>query len=76
VAGARLKHPVDANEIFVELPETTTAALEAQGFEFYRWPLQGAAAGVLIRLVTSYATTDADIDEFIAAAATAKARHP
>jgi threonine aldolase len=75
VAGAQLLHPVDANEVFVVLPEATTASLEAQGFEFYRWPLQSTAGGVLIRLVTSYATTGADIDEFIAAAATAKATH-
>jgi threonine aldolase len=75
VAGAKLLHPVDANEVFVSLPEATAASLETQGFEFYRWPLQVAAPGVLVRLVTSYATTSADIDEFIAAAATAKANH-
>jgi threonine aldolase len=72
VAGARLLHPVEANEVFVELPETTAAALETQGFEFYRWPLKSAGTGVLIRLVTSYATASGEVDEFIAAAATAK----
>jgi len=68
VAGAQLMHPVEANEIFVALPEATVAGLETQGFKFYRWPLQTAPSGVAIRLVTSYATQGAEVDEFIAAA--------
>jgi threonine aldolase len=69
MADARLLHPVNANELFVELPEYIVAALENQEFKFYRWPLNIAANGVTIRLVTSYATPSADVDEFIAAAA-------
>jgi threonine aldolase len=72
VAGARLLHPVQANELFVALPEETASALEAQGFNFYRWPLHGGGSGVTIRLVTSFATPAADVDEFIAAAAAIK----
>jgi len=68
VAGALLLHPVEANELFVALPETTVAALEKLGFKFYRWPLQVPETGVAIRLVTSYATSGADVDEFIGAA--------
>jgi len=68
VAGARLLHPVDANELFVALPEPTVAALEKLGFQFYRWPLHVPETGVAIRLVTSYATLSADVDEFIGAA--------
>jgi threonine aldolase len=68
VAAARLLHPVNANEVFIELPEATVASLEHQGFHFYRWPLQIGASGVTIRLVTSYATPSADVDELIAAA--------
>jgi threonine aldolase len=66
-AGARLMHPVEANEVFVALPEKTVAALETQ-FKFYRWPLDTSGAGVPIRLVTTFATTAAEVDEFIAAA--------
>ena len=69
VAGARLLHPVDANEIFIALPEPTASALEMQGFHFYRWPLDIAESGITIRLVTSYATPSTDVDAFIAAAA-------
>jgi threonine aldolase len=66
--GAALLQSVDANEVFVALPEARVAALEAQGFGFYRWPLCTAPQGVAIRLVTSYATPRAHVDEFLAAA--------
>src|SRR5271156_1545315 len=66
VAGATLLQSVQANELFVELPETTVASLEAQGFGFYRWPLSVTPQGVAIRLVTSYSTPRTAVDEFIA----------
>jgi threonine aldolase len=72
IAGAELLHPVQANELFVVLPEETASALEMQGFGFYRWPLNAHESGVTIRLVTSYATPSADVDEFLAAAASVK----
>ena len=68
IAGASLLQPVDANEVFVALPEVTVAALESRGFGFYRWPLCPVSEGVAIRLVTSYATPRAQVDEFLAAA--------
>jgi threonine aldolase len=72
-AGAKLAHPVNANEVFVEFPEATVSQLENLGFKFYRWPLQVSNSGVTIRLVTSYATPSAHVDEFIDAAAAAQA---
>ena len=80
VEGAQLLQSVDANEVFVALPGATVAALEAQGFGFYRWP--GAAspsgsashagssslAGVAIRLVTSWATSLEAVEDLVAAA--------
>jgi threonine aldolase len=68
IAGASLAQSVDANEVFVVLSERVVSALETQGFGFYRWPLCAAANGVAIRLVTSYATPQAHVDEFLAAA--------
>ena len=68
IPGARLLQAVDANEIFVALPEAVVTALESQGFGFYRWPLCDAPAGVAIRLVTSYATLRTQVEEFVAAA--------
>jgi threonine aldolase len=50
------------------LPEKLVAALEAAGFGFYRWPWISPTDGVAIRLVTSFATLGANIDEFIGAA--------
>ena len=37
ITGARILHPVQANEIFVSLPETVLKGLEGDGFGFYRW---------------------------------------
>jgi threonine aldolase len=68
IPGASLLQSVDANEIFVALPEAVVTALERRGFGFYRWPFSTPTAGVAIRLVTSYATPRAHVDEFLAAA--------
>ncbi len=65
--AARVLHPVHANEIFVELPESTVEALESAAFKFYRWPLHQSDRGIAIRLVTSYMTQGADVEAFIAA---------
>jgi threonine aldolase len=65
VPGARLLQPVQANEIFVAVPEKLIAALEGQGFHFYRWPWLKVPDGSAIRLVTSYATGVADVDDFV-----------
>jgi threonine aldolase len=59
-----LLHPVEANELFVLLPETAIAGLEADGFRFYRWD---AAAGPCIRLVTAFDTAPEAVDGFAAA---------
>jgi len=63
IAGARLVHLVEANEVFATLPGPVIDALEADGYGFYRM----GGAGV-IRLVASFNTSDADVDSFIAAA--------
>jgi len=73
IAGAALLQSVDANEVFVALPDAIVAALEQQGFEFYRWPLCATPNGAAIRLVTSYATPRTEVDAFIASAHAATA---
>ena len=67
--GARLRHPTEANEVFVELPESAIAALSAAGIGFYRW---GGTASACLRLVTAFDTREADVDVAIAAAARVK----
>lgn len=47
-AGARLLHPVEANELFLTLSAAERAALRAQGFAFYDWGDDAA------RLVTAW----------------------
>jgi threonine aldolase len=68
VSGARLLHTVQANEVFLVLPEKLVVALEKSSFHFYRWPWFPVSDGVAIRLVTSYATAGEDVDEIIDAA--------
>jgi threonine aldolase len=66
-----LAHPVETNEIFAHVPEALARGMEARGVGFYRWEEDGR--GVLIRLVTSFATTHADIDAVLRAAREAAA---
>ena len=63
-AGARLLHPVEANEIFVDLGTEGKASLRAAGFEFYDWgsPLAGAA-----RLVVSWDQDERHVEALCAA---------
>lgn len=51
--GARLLHPVEANELFVQLPAGVIADLRQAGFAFYDWPGEDGPA---IRLVTAFNT--------------------
>lgn len=62
IPGARMRYPVEANELFVELPDPTIERLLARGFQFYRWD------GNCIRLVTAFNTAPADVDAFLVAA--------
>jgi threonine aldolase len=72
-SGARVIGRVEANEVFVALPEACIARLEAAGFGFYRWPVPGVEPAAAIRLVTSYATRAADVAALVRAARGAEA---
>jgi threonine aldolase len=61
--GARLAAPVEANEIFLELPATVLDALAAEGFGFYR------RSRSLARFVCRFDTTEAEADALTAALA-------
>jgi threonine aldolase len=65
IPGARLAHPVEANEIFVDLPEHAIRGLLADGFEFFRWLGEDQT---LLRLVTAFNTKEEHVAAFIAAA--------
>jgi threonine aldolase len=60
--------PVEANLIFVVLPRALDAKLKAAGANYYDWPGQNLDLGadqVLVRLVTSFATVQAEIERFV-----------
>ena len=61
LSGLRLLAPVEANEIFLELPTTTLDALERDGFQFYRRP------GNVARFVCRFDATEAEADALVAA---------
>lgn len=62
IAGDQIHHPVEANAMFISLPEPVLEGLEAAGFKFYRWL---DANSPLIRLVTSFNTRMEDVDAFV-----------
>src|SRR5215831_7426273 len=61
VPAARLLAPIEANEIFLELPEGIMDALERDGFQFYR------RSRTLARFVCRFDTTEAEADALAAA---------
>lgn len=56
----RISHPVQANAIFVVMPEKTIQRLQQQ-FHFYVWNEKINE----VRLMTSFDTTESDINDFI-----------
>ncbi len=65
ISGVRLAAPVQANEIFVVVPQRLSDALQAEGATFHEWPLDGLAAEeVCLRLVLAFATPEADVEKF------------
>jgi threonine aldolase len=64
VQGVSLLHPIEANELFVLMPERVIDRLEAGRFRFYRWE---TAEGPCIRLVTAFDTEAGHADGLIAA---------
>lgn len=62
VAAAQVMHPVEANEVFVRLPDAVTTALAADGFHLHVW-----GPGGVVRLVTAFDTQNREVDELLAA---------
>jgi threonine aldolase len=58
--GLRLVAPVEANEIFLEIPAAVMDALERDGFQFYR------RSATLARFVCRFDLTDAEADALVA----------
>ena len=69
-ATVRLAWETEANEVFAILPLTAADEWRAMGVGFHQWPVPGDLVGqvaeneVIARLVTSFATTTAEVAEF------------
>lgn len=61
IPGVRLVAPVEANEIFLELPSTAMDALEANGIGFYR------RSKTLARFVCRFDATEAEAEALLGA---------
>lgn len=56
--------PAQTNQLFVSISEQQWNNAKAQGYDLYHWPIEGQD---YYRLVTSWATKEADVAGFIAA---------
>ena len=61
IAGVRLMAPVEANELFLEIPSDVMDALERDGIQFYR------RSATLARFVCRFDVTEAEADALVAA---------
>ncbi len=68
---ARQAWPTVANEVFAILKKTNAETLRANGATFYDWPAHNpeiaaiiSADDILVRLVTSFATTQQEVRQF------------
>jgi threonine aldolase len=66
--GIRLMQTVQANEVFVAMPDEMIDALLAGGAVFYRWIDMPGEPNPVIRLVTSFATRPEEVGNFVALA--------
>lgn len=70
--SARLAWETKSNEVFAILKKESAKAAENRGAKFYDWPTPADMQPsldedeMLIRLVTSFATSEEDVDQFLA----------
>ena len=72
IPGVRMPWPRQVNEVFAILPGPIDRALRASSARYYDWGARGLTAmqapgadEVFVRLVTSFATTPDDVDQFL-----------
>ncbi len=68
IPGVTVIQDVQANEIFAAMPDDLIEALHADGAHFYRWIETPGTAHPIVRFVTAFSTTEADIETFRLAA--------
>ena len=70
VDGAKLTHPTQANCVFASWPRGGHRKAQDAGAQYYLWPFNQTLVGpddenVAARLVCSWSTTEADVDQFL-----------
>ena len=69
---ARPAWQTTSNEVFAIIPKSAAKKAEDKGAKFYEWPIPESQPDLvgedetLIRLVTSFATTETDVTNFLA----------
>jgi len=64
--GVRLWYPVEGNEVFASFPGDAAARLMSKGVSFHPWIVPGdPAQGQMCRMITSFRTQEADVDQFL-----------
>lgn len=69
---AEIPHPVQANALFPALPRAAHRRLQEAGARYYMWPSEPSPQGpddemLACRLVCNWATSEEDVDAFLAA---------
>ncbi len=71
-SGGRTAWAVEANELFAILKRSQLEVLQAAGAKLHEWPAKDLAPGhapsedeVCLRMVTSFATSEADVEAFL-----------
>lgn len=73
IAGVKIAWPTEANEVFPILPVKLDQHLRQSGTRYHPWTTRGLTGTemapseneILVRLVTSFATTQAEVDELL-----------
>jgi threonine aldolase len=70
IKGASLTHPTQANAVFAGFPRGGHRKAQDAGAHYYFWPFNQTLDGpddevLTCRLVCSWSTTDADVDQFL-----------
>ena len=63
IPGVTVASPVEAHGVFVWMPKPLAARLRKQGATFYDWVTEPER--VMVRLIVSFATPEADVAKFI-----------
>jgi len=65
IPEVRLVQPVEANELFVAIPQRRIDHLRTEGYHFYDWPAPAGVHEPVIRLVVAFDVEARDVDTLL-----------